>query len=176
MTFTTTIRPGLVTPFDEEILSDIGSGPWFNKKISSYQYRKYYCGDKTILRPSYLHNGISYTGKTTSLYWVRALVTTIKSHSRVYQESLDTRYVGRDIFMHVMKTLPPISVQFPSVPRTVWGQCTLKSGYSGKVLYIHIPPAVSPIWIPRGRYVLWLVAPRAWERRWQSNCCNEGPR
>ena len=29
-------------------------------------------GDKTILRPSYLHNGISYTGKMTSLYWIRA--------------------------------------------------------------------------------------------------------
>ena len=28
-----------------------------------------------ILRPSYLHNGISYTGKMTSLYWISALVT-----------------------------------------------------------------------------------------------------
>ena len=45
-------------------------GSWFNIKMSSYQYRKYHCGDKTILRPSYLHNGISYTGKTTSLYWI----------------------------------------------------------------------------------------------------------
>ena len=41
--------------------------------MSSYQYRKSQCGDKTILRPSYLHNGISYTGKTTSLYWIGAL-------------------------------------------------------------------------------------------------------
>ena len=48
-------------------------GPWFNIKMSSYQYRKSYCGDKTILRPSYLHNGISYTGKTISLYWIGAL-------------------------------------------------------------------------------------------------------
>ena len=31
-----------------------------------------HCGDKTILRPSYLHNEISYTGKRTSLYWIRA--------------------------------------------------------------------------------------------------------
>ena len=45
-------------------------GPWFNMKMSSYQYRKSHCGDKTILRPSYLHNGISYTGKMTSLYWI----------------------------------------------------------------------------------------------------------
>ena len=50
------------------------TGPWFNKKMSSYQYRKSHCGDKTILRPSYLHNGISYTGKTTSLYWIGAQV------------------------------------------------------------------------------------------------------
>ena len=47
-------------------------GPWFNIKIPSCQYRKSRCGDKTILRPSYLHNGISYTGKMTSLYWIGA--------------------------------------------------------------------------------------------------------
>ena len=40
--------------------------------MSSYQYRKSHCGDKTILRPPYLHNWISYTGKTTYLYWIRA--------------------------------------------------------------------------------------------------------
>ena len=49
------------------------SGPWFNIKMSSYQYTKPHCGDKTILRPSYLNNGISYTGKMTSLYWIGAL-------------------------------------------------------------------------------------------------------
>ena len=47
-------------------------GTRFNIKMISYQYRKSHCGDKTILRPSYLHNGISYTGKMTSLYWIRA--------------------------------------------------------------------------------------------------------
>ena len=45
----------------------------FNIKMSSYQYSKSHCGDKTILRPSHLHNGISYTGKMSSLYWIRAL-------------------------------------------------------------------------------------------------------
>ena len=45
-------------------------GPWFNIKMSSYQYRKSHCGDKTVVRSSYLHNGISYTGKMTSLYWI----------------------------------------------------------------------------------------------------------
>ena len=41
------------------------------KDVISYQYRKSHCGDKTILRPFYLHSGICYTGKT-SLYWIRA--------------------------------------------------------------------------------------------------------
>ena len=50
-------------------------GPRFNIKMTSYQYRKSHCGDKTILRPSYLHNGISYTGKMSSLYWIRAHAT-----------------------------------------------------------------------------------------------------
>ena len=45
-------------------------GPWFNIKIPSYQYRKSHCGDKLVVRPSYLHNGISYTGKMASLYWI----------------------------------------------------------------------------------------------------------
>ena len=55
-------------------------GGWFNIKMLSYQYRKSHCGDKTILRPSYLHNGISYTGKTTSLYWIRAQVVRTVRH------------------------------------------------------------------------------------------------
>ena len=50
-------------------------GPRFNIKMTSYQYRKSHYWDKTILRPSYLHNGISYTGKMTSLYWIRAQVS-----------------------------------------------------------------------------------------------------
>ena len=47
------------------------AGGRFNIKMPSYQYRKPHCGDKTILRPSNLHNGISYTGKMASLYWIR---------------------------------------------------------------------------------------------------------
>ena len=42
--------------------------------MPSYQYRKSHCVDKTILRPSYLHNGISFTGKTTFLYRIWPLV------------------------------------------------------------------------------------------------------
>ena len=57
-----------------ETCSHLSSGRWFDIKMSSYLYRKFHCGDcKTILRPSCLNNGISYTGKTTSLYWIGAL-------------------------------------------------------------------------------------------------------
>ena len=62
--------------FTEWLFRQNHPGPWFNIKMTSYQYRKSHCGDKTILRPSYLHNGISYTGKMTSLYWIRAQVAT----------------------------------------------------------------------------------------------------
>ena len=43
--------------------------------MSSYQYRKSHCVDKMVVRSSYLHNGISYTGKMTSLYWIKALAS-----------------------------------------------------------------------------------------------------
>ena len=60
------------------------SGSWFNIMMSSYQYRKSHCGDKTVIRPSYLRNGISYTGKMPSSYWVRALKTTSKKHTNLF--------------------------------------------------------------------------------------------
>ena len=50
-------------------------GPWFSIKMSSYQYRKSHCGDKSVLRRSYLHNVISHTGKMASLYWTNPLIT-----------------------------------------------------------------------------------------------------
>ena len=48
--------------------------PRFNIKMLSYQYRKFNCGDKTVVRSSYFHNGISYAGKTAYLYWIEALM------------------------------------------------------------------------------------------------------
>ena len=42
----------------------VQSWGWFNMKMPPYhQCGNSHCGDKTILRPSYLHNGISYTGE-----------------------------------------------------------------------------------------------------------------
>ena len=53
----------------------------FNMKMTSYRYRKSHCGDNTVVNSSYLHNGISYTGKMTSLYWIRALYDWSKSNT-----------------------------------------------------------------------------------------------
>ena len=70
--------PGAIAPGHQQLHScvwiNLSPGGWFNIKKSSYQYRKSQCGDKTILRPSYLHNGIFYTGKMTSLYGIGAQV------------------------------------------------------------------------------------------------------
>ena len=56
------------------------TGPRFNIKMSSYQYRKSHCGDETVIRSSYLHNEIFYTGKISSQYWIRALVIYVNLH------------------------------------------------------------------------------------------------
>ena len=50
---------------------------WFNIKLLSYQYRKSHCGDKMVIRSSYLHNGNSYTGKKTYLYWISPLIPSL---------------------------------------------------------------------------------------------------
>ena len=60
----------------EEILGNVSSTsrPWFNIRITFYQYRKSHCGFKTVIKLSSLHSGISYIGKMTSLYWIRVMV------------------------------------------------------------------------------------------------------
>ena len=82
-------------------------GPWFNIKMTSYQYRKSHCGDKTILRPSYLQNGISYTDKMTSLYWIRALLFAANRSSA-------TSYLTKPISSQSMEAL--IIERLPSSP------------------------------------------------------------
>ena len=51
------------------------AGGCFNIKMSSYQYRESHCGD--------LHNGISYTGKMASLYWINPQLVTSPSLSHM---------------------------------------------------------------------------------------------
>ena len=99
-------RPGLkiITPVNDEqhqlfTLGDMRTlvqeaGPWFNIKMSSYRHRKSHCGDKMILRPSYLHNGISYTDKMISLYWIRALVSQAGISNCIPQNTVGYNYLS----------------------------------------------------------------------------------
>ena len=50
----------------------------YKNGLSRYGVFRY--KDKTVMRASYLYNGNSYTGKTTSLYWDRALIPLHKNN------------------------------------------------------------------------------------------------
>ena len=64
--------------------------PWkpggsFNIKMTSYQYRKSNCGDKTLLRASYLHNGIFYRSwhlyiESGPSFWQRSPHLAVDNH------------------------------------------------------------------------------------------------
>ena len=72
--YTTPVRTHSAAKLDPVLVIGIlDPGPWFNIKVLSYQYRKSHCGDKTVVKSSCLHNGICYTGKMTSFYWISPL-------------------------------------------------------------------------------------------------------
>ena len=48
---------------------DTNARPWLNIMMPPYLCRKFHCGDKTIIKSSYLGNGISYTGKMAPQMW-----------------------------------------------------------------------------------------------------------
>ena len=70
------------------IKQTIVSRPWFIIKMSCYQCRKSHCGDKKVVRSSYLHNGISYTGMMTSLYWISPPETHFRNKLWVHDKNL----------------------------------------------------------------------------------------
>ena len=76
---------------------------WFNIKMSSYQYKKPHCEDKTILRPSYLHNGISYTGKMSLLYWIMAQLLAAKFSYMGLGNSFH-------LSMNTLRIIPPLTL------------------------------------------------------------------
>ena len=93
-------------------------GPRFNIKMSSYQYRKSHCGDKTILRPSYLHNEISYTGKMTSLYWIKAQFV---EESQLYFVYIDVHPAG--VLGPILRQVCDLSDSPVCVPRADRANC-----------------------------------------------------
>ena len=82
-------------------------------------------GWKTISRPSHLHNAISYTGNTTSLYWIRMLVAMIDAMG------------WTDVFSFLWLFLPKCYTPYASKPYTenllftcpVWTLCIVVYGH-----------------------------------------------
>ena len=74
-------------------------------KMSSYQNRNSHYGDKTILRPSYLHSGISCTRKTASLCGIRSqvpicLLTSIGIPMlKIRRSRWESPYLGKTVFI-----------------------------------------------------------------------------
>ena len=73
-------------------------------KITSYQYRKFHCGDKTVVRSSDLHNGISYTGKMVSLHWFSPQYPVI--HLPAMQTTMRCRYNAVNFLQYPSKRHP----------------------------------------------------------------------
>ena len=89
---------GLEQCANDVIMTDIGNWVLIQYKMSSYQYRKSRCGDKTVERSSYIHNGISYTYKMVSLYWINSQTGTKLQQSA---PSLSEAHYLHTLFWHV---------------------------------------------------------------------------
>ena len=75
------------------------SGPWFNINMSSYQHRKSHRGDKTVVRSSYLHSGISYTGKMIYLYWFTPLISYQPTQTYTTTKQSDVHISWDELFL-----------------------------------------------------------------------------
>ena len=92
---TTTGEPWvLVRPRARDTLTDLAPylllqqttpGPHLNIKMVVFRYGDFHYQDRTVVRPSYLWNGNSYTGKMPSLYWDNSQVLHACSNSRRHQ-------------------------------------------------------------------------------------------
>ena len=150
-------------------------GPWFNIKMSYYQYKKSHYGDKTVLRPSYLHNGISYTGKMTALYWTGALYISARVWARhKCQLGCYVMYISRGRpAWPATPHYPPIHLPgpprpsprrasglCPQLPATTWGRgpSEVRGLIEGRV--VSLEQRTNGISIHRSQGVLGIFLPR----------------
>ena len=73
-----------------------------------YQHRKSRCGDQTIVRSSYLHNGNPYTGKTVPVYQ-------IIYKKPFHEQSLESRHEWSIIHVGYLLSRP----EFPEDPAKI---------------------------------------------------------
>ena len=115
------------------------TGPWFNIKMPSYQYRKSHCGDKTVVRSSYLHNGISYTGKMVSFYWISPLEWTVnhiywicKVHKNVIKDQFVSESSQWEMTLHCNAVYHWLGAYTNDpcvmiISNNVWNMCPISS-------------------------------------------------
>ena len=90
----------------------VGVGVWqFNINMASYQYRNFHCGDKTVLRPFYHHNAISYTGETISLYGITAHINTVSHLASPTQSTTSRVHISRGVLYATGQCSPMPSLQ-----------------------------------------------------------------
>ena len=68
-------------------------------KMSSYQFRKSHCGDKTVVRSSHLHNGISY--RAANQYGISVFCTDFTCKIREYEFGLENTEIELCQFCHL---------------------------------------------------------------------------
>ena len=83
----------------------------------SYQYRESHCGDQTVLRLSYLHDGISFTGKMTSLYWIRALSFATINSSPLDKMAIISQTTDSNAFSWMKKSVYWLEFHWKLFPR-----------------------------------------------------------
>ena len=79
---------GLFERFQCHCLLNQGPDSIWRCYLTWCQYKNSHCGDKTVIRLSYIHHGNSYIGKTTSLYWISPQVFCLKHE--IYENELGT--------------------------------------------------------------------------------------
>ena len=126
------------------------TGPWFNIKMPSYQYRKSHCLDKTVVRSSYLHNGISYSGKTVLCEFQAEIFQLVILTINVISGIVYFREIILESLRSVSETTPgPLfNMKMPSyqyrkshcLDKTAVKSSYLHNGisYSGKTVYCFI--------------------------------------
>ena len=63
--------------------------------------KKTHCVGETIIRPSQVHNGVSYVGMTWRLYWIRIMSWGYIAH--IYQECCDQRILSYELWSFLNK-------------------------------------------------------------------------
>ena len=92
------------------------TGPEFRLNVKTFfQLWYFHYKDKTFVRPSYLYNGNSYTGKMISLYWVRPLLVRKSDyfHRSIYPfpSNMEEHEIKMHIYMYVKKTTWVLVIQ-----------------------------------------------------------------